>query len=183
MKKIFISLLAVLALTGCSCSMNKLTNETPKEVVEKYFSNYQTLSNDVLSQLDKVIDKENFVSTSKDDYRDIMKKHYKDLNYEIKDEIIDGNKATVVTEIEVYDYSQALKEANAYLNEHKEEFNNQDGIYDVNLFNTYRITKLKDIKDKVKYTLNLTLTKTDDKWVLDDISDIDESKIHGTYMS
>ena len=183
MKKVLISIFALGLLTGCSCSNTNLIEETPTEVVEKYFSNYQTLSNDVLTQLDTVIDKENFTTTQQEDYREIMKKHYKDLKYEIKDEVIDGDKATVVTEVEVYDYSKALKESDAYLEEHKSEFNNAEGTYDVNLFNDYRINKLKEVNDKSKYTLNLTLTKTGDKWVLDNVSDTDESKIHGTYVS
>lgn len=183
MKKILISFFIITLLTGCSFNTKNLTNETPKEVVEKYFSNYQTLSNDVLKQLDDVIEKEKLSTEAKSDYRDIMKKHYKDLNYEIKDEVIDGNKATVITEIEVYDYSKTLKEADSYLKDHKEEFNNEKGEYDIVKFNDYRVKKLKDVKDKTKYTLNLALTKTDDKWILDDISETDENKIHGTYIS
>ncbi len=183
MKKVLISLLALITLTGCSLSTKNLTNETPTEVVEKYFSNYQTLSTDVLSQLDTAIEKEQFTTTQASDYREVMKRHYKDLTYQIKDEVIDGDKATVVTEIEVYDYSKVLKDADTYQTEHKDEFNDAEGNYDISLFNTYRISKLKDVSDKVKYTLNLTLTKTDDKWVLDNISDTDESKIHGTYIS
>lgn len=182
MKKVLISFLSLIVLTGCSCSPSKLVDSTPTEVVERYFSNYQTLSSDVLTQLEDTMD-EAFTDTQRDDYRDFMKKHYKDLNYEIKDEIIDGDKATVVTEIEVYDYSKVLKESDAYLNEHPEEFNDDKGNYDISLFNDYRINKLKDVNDKVTYTLNLTLTKTNDKWILDDISDVDESKIHGTYVS
>lgn len=183
MKKVLISVLTLFILTGCTIGGKNLTNETPTEVVEKYFSNYQTLSNDVLTQLDTVIDKENFTTTQKEDYREIMKKHYKNITYQIKDEVVDGDKATVVTEIEVYDYSKVLAEADTYLNEHQAEFTDAQGNYDVNLFNDYRINKLKDVDDKAKYTLNLTLTKTNDKWILDNISDTDESKIHGTYVS
>ena len=40
---------------------------------------------------------------------------------------------------------------------------------------------MKEVKDKVKYTINFTLTKVDDKWKLDNISDIDRQKLHGLY--
>lgn len=181
MKKI-LSFLTVIALTtGCSCSMN-VTKDTPTKKVEKFFNNYQTLDSDVLTQLDKVVDAElTFTEDQKETYRDIMKKHYQSLTYEIKDEIIDGDNATVVVEIEVTDYSKVMDESNTYLMENPDEFNDENGVYDITLFNDYRLKKIKDTTDKVKYTLNLTLTKIDDEWQMDEISEIDESKIHGTY--
>lgn len=48
-------------------------------------------------------------------------------------------------------------------------------------FMDYKIKQLKDVKDKVKHTLTLTLTKKDKKWVLDDVSETDRLKIHGLY--
>ena len=47
----------------------------------------------------------------------------------------------------------------------------------------YRIKQLEDVKERVKYTLNLTLTKKDKKWVLNDITETDRQKIHGLYNS
>ena len=57
----------------------------------------------------------------------------------------------------------------------------EEGKYDKTLFTKYRLDKLKEAKDTVKYTLDMTLTKVDDEWQLDDLSDIDEKKIHGMY--
>lgn len=182
MKKLGIFLVSFLFLTGCSCS-NKLTKDTPTKLVENFFSNYQTLNKDVLNQLDTAVNNEtDFTDDQKETYKNIMKKHYKDLMYEIKDEVINGDSATVTVEIEVTDYSKIMSDADAYLAEHPEEFNNQDGVYDKELFVEYRLNKLKDAKEKVKYTLNLTLTKVDDEWIMDQISDTDETKIHGMYV-
>ncbi len=181
MKKILSFMLGIMLVTGCACTAN-ITTDTPTKKIEKFFNNYQTLNEDVMSQLNDVIEKEvTFTDEHKETYRDIMKKHYQDLEYEIKEEIIDGDNATVTVEIEVRDYSVAMTEADTYLNEHPEEFNDETGAYDVTLFNAYRLEKLKEVKDKVKYTLDLTLTKVDDEWRLDDLSEVDESKIHGTY--
>ena len=110
-----------------------------------------------------------------------MKKHYQELTYEIKDEKIDGNKATVTVEIEVTDYSKTLKDADKYLENNKAEFYDDKGVYNAFLFTTYRIEQLKKVTDKVKFTLNLTLSKVDDEWQLDPISDVDEQKINGVY--
>ena len=48
-------------------------------------------------------------------------------------------------------------------------------------FIDYRLSELEKVKDKVKYTLDLPLTKIDDKWELDQISSLDEDKILGIY--
>lgn len=58
----------------------------------------------------------------KNTYSDIMKRQYEDLTYEIKDEVIDGDNATVTVEIEVYDYYKVNQEAQNYYNENPNEF-------------------------------------------------------------
>jgi len=40
---------------------------------------------------------------------------------------------------------------------------------------------MKDVKDKVTYTINFTLSKVDGNWRLDNISDVDRQKLHGLY--
>lgn len=183
MKKIGIFLLGLFLITGCSCGNTKLTTDTPTKKVENFFSNYQTLNSDVLTQLDEVVNNEtDFTEEQREEYKELIKKHYKDLTYEIKDEIVDGDNATVTVEIEVTDYSKIMTDADTYLTDNPNEFNNEEGVYDVTLFTKYRLDKLKEAKDKVKYTLNLTLTKVDDDWALDALTDTDESKIHGMYV-
>lgn len=183
MKKIIVFIAALFFVTGCSCSNTKLTMDTPTKKVENFFSNYQTLHEDVLKQLDEVVKKEeNFTDEQRKEYKELIKNHYKNLTYEIKDEVINGDTATVTVEIEVTDYSKVMTDADNYLSKNPNEFNDSTGVYDVSLFTKYRLEKLKEAKDKVKYTLNLTLTKVDDEWVMDTISDTDESKIHGMYV-
>lgn len=183
MKKIYAFLIGILLVTGCSCNNTKLAVDNPTKKVEKFFSNYQTLDADVLKQLDAAVDKETeFTDEQKEEYKDLMKKHYKNLKYEIKDETINGDTAVVTVEIEVTDYSKIMSDADSYLDENPTQFNDENGIYDVSLFTKYRLEELKKAKDTVKYTLDLTLTKVSDEWILDTISDVDESKIHGMYV-
>ena len=180
MKKIIlmISIAFMLILTGCG---ERLMN-TPTKKVEMFLDKYKTLDKDVLSQLDEVLESEVlFDDEGKDEYRDIMKKHYQNLNYEVKDEKINGDQATVTTEIEVTDYSKIMSDANTYLTQHKDEFNDANGNYDDTLFTKYRLDKLKDAKDKVKYTIDFQLTKINNEWVLDELTDEQEAKINGMY--
>ncbi len=181
MKKIFVLCSLLLVLTGCDLGTGMLN--TPQKQVESFFSKYQTLDQDVLNDLDKVVaEEELFNSEQRDAYRTLMKKHYQDLTYDIKDERIDGDKATVTVEIEVTDYSKAIAAADLYKEQNKAEFQDENGDYDASKFMDYRLEKLKEVKDHITYTLDLTLTKDGKEWKLDPISTVDEQKIHGTYL-
>ena len=177
MKKILLFLLPLLFI-GCGTMTS-----TPTKKVESFMAAYQTLEDNVLEQLKKTADEETkFNDEQKKVYIELMKKHYQDLKYEIKDEVIDGDEATVVVEIEVTDYTKEMEKASKYLNEHKEELNDNNGEYDESLFMTYRLSEITKATDKVKYTLNIYLTKIDNELQINDLSNIDRMKIQGMYQ-
>lgn len=179
MKKIV--LVIAIVLTLCGCNMMDMNN-TPTKQVEKYFNDYQILDKKILENLDKIVEKENnLTEVQKEKYRDILKKHYEKLDYEIKDETINGNNATVKVEIEVNDYTKTIKDVEEHKLNYPEEFNDSDNVYSENIFQEYRLNALKDTKDRVKYTLYITLTKINNKWTVDTIADSDEEKILGIY--
>ena len=97
------------------------------------------------------------------------------MTYKIKDETIDGDTATVEVEITVRSYADKVNEANNYRLENASEFDTD------NTFASYRLDKLKDVKDTETYTINFYLNKIDDEWVINPISSDDESKINGLY--
>lgn len=177
MKKILIALIGILLFTGCTDMMN-----TPTKRVEEFLGKYQTMDKEVLEQLEDVLEKEDTMSDDqKKDYRDLMKKQYQNLFYKIKDETVDGDTATVEVEIEVYDYHTAIEKAEKYLEEHKDEFLASDKTVDHKKYMDYKIKQIKDQKEKIKYTLNFTLTKKEKEWKLDDISEMERMKLHGLY--
>lgn len=178
MKKIFLLLFLPFLLVGCG----QKTMNTPTKKVEMFFANYQSLDDKVIEQLNDVANEEELFNTEqRESYIELMKKHYQGLTYEIKDEVVDGDTATVTVEIEVTDYSKSLSDAEDYLNNNKAEFNDENDEYDESLFTTYRLDRLKESTDKVKYTLNIYLTKVDDEWQIDDLSETDRMKINGMY--
>ncbi len=179
MKKIITIIGLALILTGCSL---KNMDNTPTKKVETYLNNYQTLDSSVLNELDSIVDDEIlFTNEQKDTYRDILKKHYQDLVYKIKEETVNGDKATVETEIEVNDYTKALKEAESYRITNESEFINENGIFSESKFNEYKLNLLKNNKDKVKYTIYFSLTKVNNEWVLDKLTETEQEKILGIY--
>jgi len=180
MKKILSILIIALTITGCS--LGKDMDNTPTKRVEEYLNNYQTLNSNVLSKLDSIVEEEvDFDDDQKSSYRDILKKHYQDLTYTIKEETVNGDKATVEVEIEVNDYTKALKEAENYRTTNEKDLVGDNGEIDESKFNDYKLDLLKKNKERVKYTLYFSLTKTDDNWKLDDLTETEEEKILGIY--
>lgn len=179
MKKFFLYVscfIAVIFLAGCSM------DNTPTKKVENFLDSYKNLDQGVLTQLSDMVKTDTLMSDEqRTTYTDILKKQYQDMTYTIKDETIDGDNATVVAEIEVYDYYKVTTDATNYYNEKQDEFKDDTGKVSEAKFIDYRIGKMKEAKDKVKYTINFTLKKVDNSWVLNDIDDATRQKIHGLY--
>lgn len=181
MKKLLIFLFTMLLfITGCSCSI--VSSNTPKGEVQKLFSDYNSLSSDVLVQLDSVMASENLTTSQKSKYKDVLKKQYEDLKYKIKDEVVADNTATVTVEIEVYDLRSTIDDADAYLEAHKEDFyTSGTQTVDTSKFWDYKLNKMDSTSDRVKYTIDFTLTKVEGEWQLNDLLESDRQKIHGLY--
>ena len=175
MKKLVFLIISIL-LVGCTDLSN-----TPTKKAEEFLKKYQTLDNSVISDLNKVVNESDLNEIQRSMYIDIMKKHYQNLSYEIKDETIDGDEAVVTVEIAVTDFKKVLDEANNYMNNNKEEFNNENGEYSIVKFNDYKLNKLKEAKDKVKYTIEINLTKINDDWTVDKLDSKTYDKINGVY--
>ena len=119
MKKVLLVFsLILLFMTGCGTDMG-----TPTAKVEEFLGKYQKMDSEVLTQLDSVISTDEKMSDSqKNEYRGLMEKQYQNLSYKIKNEEIDGDKATVDVEIEVYDYATSITKSKKYYNDHRDEF-------------------------------------------------------------
>lgn len=174
MKKLWIILSTIILLTGCSLGTD-MTN-TPTKKVEAYLNSYQSLDDNILNDLDTLIMDTEYTLDQQDKYRELMKKHYQNLKYEIKEETVNGDKATVKAEVEVTDYSKVITETpdeSLYLDD--------EGNYDEDLFYDYQLNKMETSKETVKYTITFYLTKVDDEWSLDTLSEETKEKIHGIY--
>ena len=172
------SILVLTNITGCETNLMN----TPTKRVETMLNNYITLNSEVLKDLDETLLTDTTMTVAqKDEYKGIIKKLYQNMAYEIKNETIDGDIATVETEIEVYNYKKIIDDANTYLQNNQSDFLTTENTIDVEKFNDYKLSKLNEAKEKVTYTLNLTLKKVEDKWVLDDLTDTEISKLHGMY--
>ena len=170
MRKIIILVISLILVTGCDDMMN-----TPTRRVEEYLGKYQILDSSVLTELDDVFDNSDYSEKYKEEYKELMIKQYQNLSYKIKNEQTNGDTANVIVEIEVFDYNNAIDEANDYIDEHESEFQNKEDI------DHYKINAIKNVTDKASYTINFSLVKDNKKWILEKINDNDLEKIHGLY--
>lgn len=177
MKKILWVLLIIVCLTGCNNLMN-----TPTKKVEYLLSKYQNNDSEVLKQLDETLLTDAILTKEeKEKYKSIMQKQYKDLMYNIKNEAIDGKTAVVEVEIDVYDYAKAVTNSENELLNNSEKFKDSTGEVDTIKYNDYKLSNLEKVTDRVKYTINFTLSKIDEEWVVDDLTETERMKIHGLY--
>ena len=177
MKKILWALLIMIFLTGCDNLMN-----TPTKKVEYLLSKYQSIDEKVLNQLDETLLTDAILlPEQKERYKNIMQKQYSDLKYTVKDEAIDGKTAVVEVEIEVYDYSKAVSNTEDDLINNSDKYKDSTGEINTTIFNDAKLTNLENVSDRVKYTINFTLSKTDDEWIVDDLTETERMKIHGLY--
>lgn len=170
MKKIVllgITLFITLAfLVGCSLS------NTPTSKVENLFSKYQMLDEDITNEINDLLKEETLTTEQSERYRKIIENQYQNLAYEIKDETIDGDIATVTVQIEVLDYRKAISELNTI----------QNINYDILEYNNQKLEKLENVKDKVAYTLEIIVIKDDSgNWKMSGLSNNDIKKIQGMY--
>lgn len=129
MKKLLILLILSVSLIGCSLS------NTPTSKVEELMTKYQTVDDDIKDEIEIVLTDETLTLEQKRDYRDLIEKQYKNMSYEVKEEIIDGDKATVTVAIEVVDYKKVIQQLeNQYID--KVDYSIED-------YNTEKNSKIK----------------------------------------
>ena len=169
-----ICLLFLIVTTACSLGT------TPTSAVERLLAKYNNADEEIVVELDDYVNASDLTDEQNEKYKNIYLKQFQDMKYEIKEETIDGNTATVTAQITVYDYYTAEKSANDYLTDNSDEFMT-DGVYDEGLFTDYKLEKLNNVTDTVDYTIDFTLTKVDNDWVVNELTNEQLEKIHGVY--
>lgn len=181
MRKLVVFVIAILFLVvGCTNDM-----DSPTKKVETFLSKYQKNDEEVVEQFDtSIFEDEDLTVEQKDKYKEIMLDQYKNLSYKIKEEKIDGNKAEVEVEIEVYDFNTALEDSYTYVEENRDEFYIDD-VLDVVAFVDYKLDQLFNYKDRITYTITFNLSRedSDSEWEIKELSEDDLRKIHGVYTN
>lgn len=175
-KYIALFILSICLFAGCSM------DNTPTKKVENFLNNYRNLDESVITQMEDIVSSDTLMSENqRTKYKDTLRKQYQDLTYQIKDEKIDGDAATVEVEIEVYDLYKVTQDAETYYQAHLDEFKDENDNLSTSKYIDYRLDLIGKQTQRVKYNITFTLSKVDNVWILDDIDDTTRQKIHGLY--
>ncbi|MBR2828304.1 MAG: hypothetical protein IKE70_03645 [Bacilli bacterium] len=164
MKKRIMIVIGILFLVGC----NKM-NTTPTMTVSNFFQKYQNLDNEIRKSLKNLIKKENMTKEEQEEYKSLLEKQYQNLSFKIKKEETYENNSLVEVEIDVLNYQNAKQLA-------KEKSKDKETS-----FIKEQLKEMKQVKDKIKYTLTIYLEKKNDTWIIKKLTDEDLKKIHGIY--
>ena len=161
-KKVLLLSLFVLSFVLFGCTFNN----TPKAQVESLLMKYQKNTDTIMTELNDYMKTLDINETDYEEYKKIYTRQYTDLTYEIKDELIDGDNASVTAQIEVYDYYKTENDAIKYTTENSDEFT-VNGVYDAAKVMKYKIDKMNTTKDRVTYTVIFSLRKIDEQWTIE----------------
>ncbi len=175
MKKLIVLFVTVLLLSACTLS------GTPSGKVKSFLNEYNKLSDAVKADLETKVETESLSEENKAIYLDVLTRQYEHLKYEIKDESIDGDKATVRVKLTVYDLYKVNKDAINYANNNLNEFMDETNVYDDNVFNRYRLNEMLKTDETVTYEVDFFLDQVNDEWVIESPDRIALEKIHGLY--
>lgn len=174
MKKTIIALISIVLFTGCSMAMKA------EDVVKEYLNNYKSLDSSVMDQIDDMIAKEDLTDKQKNTYKEVLKRQYEDMTYEITSSNYRGDDATVSTKVTIYDYYGVQQDIINYLKENRDKFT-KDGEYDEESYIDYKLDKMKNYNQTISYTIDFKLHKKNNKWEMEKLSQTDLEKIHGIY--
>lgn len=154
---------------------------TVRSAVNEFFNRYNTLDAVIMDQLNSYVKGEDLNDSQEEVYKEILRREYTNLEYEIvKEENVDDENIVYV-KIWVYDLYKAQKEALDYYNDHKDEFTDNEGNYDKVKFMDYKLEQMKKMMDKKEYELELRVVKDDDGYRVKQLTNEELEKIHGIY--
>ena len=141
MKKYLVFFLCILCLVGC-------TNKSSKEAVIEYLEKYRNFTAEIEESLMKDLESVNWTKEQKEKYN--------------------GEEATVLVDITVYNYHNSKREA---LKEQDESQNYIDKV----------LEKMNNETHTIKYTLVFKTNYKEGVWVLEQPSEETLKKIEGIY--
>lgn len=178
MKKVLVVLCAILLFTGCSCSLN---DTKPEEAVETFFEKYRAKDDNIITQLKDTIENEDLNDSAKEKYQDLMEKQYDSFAYVIKDIKEEKDEAVATVELTVLNYRSAILKTEEELKSNPEKFNDEEGNFSEDKYMDYKIEKMQEVTDTTTHTIELSLTKENGMWKVNQLSSDDISKLHGLY--
>ena len=172
--KLVILSICIAFLSGCILLMG------PSEKVDAMLSKYVNCDKTIIDELDDRLNEQELNSEEKERYKNIIKKEYSQMKYEIKEEKIENDFATVTVDIKVIDLYGASLKALDYLYSNPSKFYT-DGVYDSHKFIDYKLNVMEHYEETKDYTIDIALSRHNDIWYIEELSEDALLKIHGIY--
>lgn len=169
-----ISLIMVFTILGCSITL------TPKQTAEELLNKYIKNDSAIMKELDVYVENQDLSPKQKELYREVLQNEYSSMKYTIKDETIKGNKAVVKANLKVKNLYKIEKEAVEYLHNNPKEFLTE-GKFNQNKFLNYKLNQMLNRDDLTSYSIDINMTKKNNIWLINKLSDETIKKIHGLY--
>ena len=164
MKKLLLIIIGCMLFSGCDIA------NTPTSKVEDYLGRYQRLDNSVSVSYTQLAGSNDVDKDERDRYQKLVEKQFKNLSYEVKEEVIDGNSAYVTVQIKVCNYGDIIE--------------NYDVIdyTDIDEYHDKIVKELEKQKEKIVYTITFELElDKKDEWKVKEPSLEDKDKLLGIY--
>ena len=168
--------ISVISVFIIGCSFNLSPRERVEELLNKYIKN----DREIIKELNIYIKKQELNEYQKELYKEVILDEYSNLKYEIKNEVINGNKAEVRVRLKVKDLYKIENESIKYLYDHPNDFLTE-GKFNQNKFLNYKLNQMKERNDLVNYIVKIKLTKKKNVWFINKLSNETIRKIHGMY--
>ena len=135
-----------------------------------FLEQYKKMNVSVINSLENDLAKEEWSDEQKERYRNVIKRQYKDMEYEIVHERYDSDLAFIDVKIKVYDYYKAQENIDYY------NIDNGMSLLD------YKINAMANTNDRIEYLIVFKLEKdTKGDYKIIDLDNSDIEKIHGIY--
>jgi len=175
-KNLIIVLLFFCFIIGCSKKNNAL------DEVSKYLNSFINLDKDIIKQIDDTIDNDsNICSECKKVYKEILKRQYSTLKYNVISEQYDDNYAVIKVAIDVIDLKKAESQAQNELIPALDEYYDSSGTLNKDLYYKRKYELMLKSNDRAYYEIDFFLEKKNGQWQIKDVTDEDLEKIHGIY--
>jgi len=164
MKKVLILIISIMVLGGCDIA------NTPTSKVEDYLGRYQRLDKSISLSYTQLAGSNDVNKDDRERYQKLVEKQFRNLSYEVKEEVIDGDVSYVTVQVKVCNYGDILDKYNVTTYEDVDEYHDKV------------IKELEKQKEKIVYTITFELElNKKDEWKVSEPSLEDKDKLLGIY--
>lgn len=174
-----ITLVVILLVTLVTILIVKSNNKSPVAQTKEYMNHYQKLDKDIIKNI-KYEYTDDLTPTQKEKYIDIMKRQYENIEYDIREEVVNKTDAIITVEFTVYDLSSAMERANSYVEVYSDKFM-KGNKFDPYKATDYKLKTLMKYDERVTYSIDFFYYKEKGKWKMTDLGEVDLKKINGTF--